>query len=153
MRLGDKLLDVDGSLAFKRNGLELLGIKLDVLSLGDLIAFYDVARLDFVARLGVDLAVSDPMPGFLVELMEADLLAFGSRGIESDRTRDQRELEIAFPIGTRGHDGTPTQPAQRRICALRGRSQLGTNDVLLSFCVAAWTPSKVRQCAGVSRIG
>jgi hypothetical protein len=54
-----------------------------------------------VARLGIDFAVSDPMPGFLVELMEADFLAFGSRGIESDRTRDQRELEIALPIGTR----------------------------------------------------
>lgn len=35
----------------------------------------DIARFDFIARFGVDLAVLDPIAGILVELMEADLLS------------------------------------------------------------------------------
>jgi hypothetical protein len=118
LRFWNKLIYFDRTLAFDRNGLQFFGIEFYVLSLGDFIALNDVARLHFVPALSIDLAVSDSMPGLLIKLMETDLFSLGCCRIKSDRARDERELEVTFPIGTRGHDDTPTQPALRRICAL-----------------------------------
>ena len=44
------------------------------------------------------------MTGVLVELMEADFLAFASRWKQGDRTGDEGQLQVAFPIGARGHE-------------------------------------------------
>jgi hypothetical protein len=49
------------------------------LVLGDLVSFDDVRLLDFVARLGIYLAVADAVAGLFVELIEADLFPLRSR--------------------------------------------------------------------------
>jgi len=47
---------------------------------------------------------ADPVAGLLVKLMEADLLSLTGRGKKRDRARDEGQLEVAFPIGARGHE-------------------------------------------------
>src|ERR1700730_9059600 len=84
--LGHELVDVDRALALDRDGFKLLGIKLDVIALADLVAFNDVGGLDLIPVLGIDLAVHDAVPSLLVELMEADLLALGGGGKQCNRT-------------------------------------------------------------------
>jgi hypothetical protein len=79
----------------------------DVLPLADLIAFDDLGGIDLIAGFGIDLLVLDPIAGLFVDLMEADLLPLGGRRIEGDRTRGEGELDVAFPIRTRGHGLTP----------------------------------------------
>ena len=64
--LRHELVDVDCALALDRDGFELFGIKLDVLALADLVALDDVGGLDLVAAFGIDLAVFDAMPVFLL---------------------------------------------------------------------------------------
>ena len=100
---GNELVDLDGALAFDRDGFQLVRIKLDVFALVDLEAFDDVGGFDFVAGFGIDLAIPNAVAGFLIELMEADLLAFAGRRIKRDRAGDERQLQIAFPVRTRGH--------------------------------------------------
>jgi hypothetical protein len=78
----NEAVNLDGALAFERDGLKLLGLHLDVFALGDFIALDDIADLDLVAAFGVDLAIFDAMARVLVELMEADLLAFRAGGEE-----------------------------------------------------------------------
>ena len=65
--------------------------------------------------LGVHLAVANTIAGLFVELVETDFFPLGSRRIKGDGTRDQRQLEVAFPIRTRGHDILHTNEL-RRIC-------------------------------------
>src|ERR1700746_443827 len=86
------------------HGFEFHGIKLNVLAIADLIALDDVGGLDLLPALGIDLAVFDPMPGFLVDLMEADPLALRRGGKKSDRAGNEGELEIALPVGTGRHN-------------------------------------------------
>jgi hypothetical protein len=50
------------------------------------------------------LSVSNTVAGLFVDLIEADFLSLTARRKQSDRTRYQRELQVAFPIRTRGHD-------------------------------------------------
>ena len=59
------------------------------------------------AGVRVHLLVSDAVAGLLVELMEADLLALRRRRVHGDRAGDERELQVAFPVRTRGHGLTP----------------------------------------------
>ena len=99
----DKFIDIDRAFALNRNGFELLGCEFDVLAFCDLVAFYDVRLLDIVACLSVHLAVTYAIASLFVELIEADFLPLGCRRVEGDGTRDERQLEIAFPIRTRGH--------------------------------------------------
>ncbi len=92
------------------NGFELLGIKLDILTLADLIALDDVLRRHLIASFSIDLAIPDPVTGLFVELMEADLLAFGRGWEQRDRTRNERQLQITFRIRTGwGHGISATQ--------------------------------------------
>ena len=60
--------------------------------------------LDLAPGLGVDLLVPDAIAGLLVELMEADLLPLGGRRKQRDRTGDEREFQVAFPVRARGHE-------------------------------------------------
>jgi hypothetical protein len=69
-----------------------------------LVAFDDVGGLHLIAALCVDLLIFDPMAGVLVDLMKADLLSLAGRGEKRDWARDEGQLQIAFPIGARGHD-------------------------------------------------
>ena len=98
-----ELVDLDRALALDRDRFQLFRLELEVLALADLVALDDVGRLDLVAGVGIDLAILDAMAGVLVELVEADLFALAGRGKERDRARDQGQLQIAFPIRTRGH--------------------------------------------------
>src|ERR1700730_9060142 len=84
--LGHELVDVDRALALDRDSFELLGIKLDIFTLSDLIALDDICRIHFIRRFCIHLAVLDTVASFLVELMEADLLALGGGWKQSNRT-------------------------------------------------------------------
>jgi hypothetical protein len=64
--LGHKLVDVDCALALNRDGFELLGIKLDIVALPDLVALDDICRIHFVAGFRIDLAVFNAVPGLLI---------------------------------------------------------------------------------------
>jgi len=75
LALGHELVDFNRALALQRDRLEFFRIDFDVFALADLVTLNDVARLDFVARIRIDLAVLDPIAGVLVELMEADFLS------------------------------------------------------------------------------
>jgi hypothetical protein len=83
--LGHELVDVDRALALDRDSFELLGIKLDIFTLSDLIALDDICRIHLIGRFGIDLAVLDTVAGFLIELMEADLLALGGDRLDMRR--------------------------------------------------------------------
>jgi len=45
------------------------------LALADFIAFDDIAGLDLIASLSIDLAIFDAIAGVLVDLMKADLFS------------------------------------------------------------------------------
>src|SRR5262249_20062350 len=90
--------------------------------------------LDRVAGFGIDLAVLDAISSFLVDLMEADLLSLGRCREEGDRTRDQRELEVAFPVCAWCHGRSPKQETTLDV------SGYGTRSV----------PSRARTGSGTS---
>jgi hypothetical protein len=100
-----------------------LGLELDVVAFGDLVALDDVACIYLLAGLRIDLAILDAMAGALVDLMEADLLALGGGREERDRTRDERELEVTLPVRARRHRRTPmrnaTIPRRVQFCVPR----------------------------------
>jgi hypothetical protein len=87
--LRDELIDFDGPRALKRNGVELVGIKLDV-AFADLVSVNDGLRWDFVAGLDIDPLVLDAVAGLFIELVEADFFALAARRVEGDRA-DTRE--------------------------------------------------------------
>jgi hypothetical protein len=93
----------EGVLALDSDGFEFFRVEFDVLALTQLVAFDDVVLRHLVASLGINLAIPDAVAGFLVELVEADLFAFGCGWEQCDRTRNERQLEITFPVCTRGH--------------------------------------------------
>src|ERR1700738_275219 len=74
--LGHELVDVDRALALDRDSFELLGIKLDIFTLSDLIALDDICRIHLIGRFGIYITVLDAMASLLIELVKADLLAF-----------------------------------------------------------------------------
>ena len=88
--------------AFDRNGVDLIVLDENVLVLGDLVAAALLAGLDRLARDIVDELLAQPVAGLAVDLAERDTLARRGRGVERDRALDERELEVALPIGTRG---------------------------------------------------
>jgi len=97
-------VDVDGALALDRYGFELFRLDFQVFAFADFVPFDDVGALDLVAGISINLAILDPIAGLLVKLVKADLLSLTGRREQSDRARDEGQLEIAFPIGARGHD-------------------------------------------------
>jgi hypothetical protein len=79
-------------LALDGDRFQLFGLKLEVFALADLVALDDVRRFDFIAGVGVDLAIFDlaifdAMAGVLVELVEADLFALAGRRKKREGTR------------------------------------------------------------------
>jgi hypothetical protein len=103
-----ELINLDDAFAVDGDGLELLWFKLDILALGDLVAFNDVATIHLITGFGVDFPVAEAIAGLFIELMEADLFSLGSRRKQRDGARDERELEVAFPIRARGHESLLT---------------------------------------------
>src|SRR6516225_877229 len=99
-----EFVDLDRSLALDAERLKLFGLDRDVFALAHFVAFDDVGRVDLVSGLGIDLSVFDTIARLFIELVEADLFSLTARGEECDRTRYEREFQIAFPIRTWGHD-------------------------------------------------
>src|SRR5262249_19701174 len=113
--LWDELIDIDHAFALQCDGLELLRFQLDVIALADLVSLDDVVRFDLASGFGIYFFVLDPVAGLLMDLVKADLFALRGGGKQRDRTRDERQLEVAFPVRTRSHGthsilgGTRTQ--------------------------------------------
>jgi hypothetical protein len=94
--------------ALHLDGFELVVVDFDVHALVDFVAPALVLGFDRLARPFVDQLLAQTVAGLLVDLPKRDALGRGSGGTERDRTRDERELEITFPICTRRHDHTPS---------------------------------------------
>jgi hypothetical protein len=102
--LRNELVDLDRPGGFQRELLKLFLGHFDELVLLEHIALDDVFVGDFLAGVGIDLQILDPMAGLPVELVERDLLRLRSRRIERDRASDQGQTQEAFPVGTWGHE-------------------------------------------------
>jgi hypothetical protein len=85
----DKLIDLDHARAFQRDRIELIRLQLDEVVFAHLVAFDDIVGTNFAVRLGIHFLVLDAVSSFLVDLMKMDLLAFGGRWKQRDRTRDE----------------------------------------------------------------
>src|SRR6516162_6022727 len=70
-----ELVDLDCALALDRYGLKLLGTDLDVGAFANLVPLDDLFGIDLFARFSIDFAILHAVAGFLVQLMEADLLS------------------------------------------------------------------------------
>ena len=105
-----ELLDVDRARALEPDRLELLVLDDDVAVLLDLVAADLVLVLYRLAGLGVDIAAADAVAGLGVEGVEAHLLALARRRGQRHRAGDERELEVALPIGARRHRLPPLPP-------------------------------------------
>ena len=98
-------LDVDGVIALDLDGLELVVLEHDVLALGDLVALGLVLGLDRLAGLLVDELAAHAIAGVAIEGAKRDALGCRRGRVERHRARDERELEIAFPVGPWRHVG------------------------------------------------
>ena len=79
-----ELIDIDGLGAFERDRFHFLVGDLDVFAFGDLVTLDDVLGRDFLAGLGIDLAIADATTGCFVDLIEADFFALGGGRVERD---------------------------------------------------------------------
>ena len=66
--------------------------------LADFVAARFVRRVNGFAGDGIDKLVFEAMAGASVDLPEGDSFGGRSRGIERDRTGDERQLQIALPV-------------------------------------------------------
>ena len=111
-------VDVDGVVALDRDRVDLLVRDLDIGALGVFVAAPLVGSLNRLARHLVDELLAQPVAGLLVDLAEGDALGTAGRGMQRDRARDERELEIALPIRTRRHDKLRWKQLHNRTAAL-----------------------------------
>ena len=77
----------------------------------DLVALHDLVGGNFLACVGIDPEILDPVTGVPIYLIEADFLGVGRRRVQCDRIGDEGKAQKALPIGARGHDATPEQNA------------------------------------------
>ena len=87
------------SMAFVDAGfraLQLVLVERDVAALLDLEAHLDVVGVDLPARLLRHLAVADPRPGLLVQLVEVDVVVTDG-GVRLHRHADQTEADVSAP--------------------------------------------------------
>ena len=98
-------VDLDSVVALDRKGVEFVVLDQDIGVLGVLVAAALILALDRFARDLVDQLLAQPVAGLLVDLAERDPLVARCAGVEGDRTGDERELEVALPIRTRGSHG------------------------------------------------
>src|SRR5260370_19970164 len=95
-----KAVDLDGMGALDLDRFELRILHDEVLALGDLVAAAFVFRGDRLAGLFIDELLAQAIAGGLVDLPKCDALGGRARRMQRNRTGDQGELEIAFPVGT-----------------------------------------------------
>ena len=102
-RARHELFDVDRMRALDLDLVELVVGDQQVRVLGDGIALRLVLVLDHVPRLGVDELPLHLVAGLAVDGVERDARRGARGGIEVDSAGDQGKLQIAFPVGARGH--------------------------------------------------
>jgi hypothetical protein len=90
--------------------LHLLRLDLNVLAFGDLVTAALVVLVDGLAGLLVDHLLAQAVAGAAVDLVEVRLLGLTGGRKKRDRTGDERQLEIALPVGAAGsgHDDLRT---------------------------------------------
>ena len=98
-------VDFDGVVAVDRDGVEFVVIHRDVGVLGVLVAAALVLGLDRLARDLVDQLLPQSIAGLLVDLTKRHPLGRRRAGVERDGARDERKLEVAFPIRADGGHG------------------------------------------------
>ncbi len=106
--------DLERMRALDLDLLDLLVLDLNVLALADLVAAADVLLVHRLGGLRIDQLLLEPVAGLLVDPVERHSLRAGRSRIQSDRTGYQRELQVALPISTRGHDYSYNSSAHRR---------------------------------------
>src|SRR5262249_48967088 len=123
-----KAVDVDCVGALDLDLLDLVVLDLEILALADLVAAADVILLDKIAGLRIDQLLLQPIAGLLVDAVEGDALGRRRRGIERDRTRDERKLEVSLPVGTRGHVISLTRGFGGRMVHCRAPHIISSSD-------------------------
>src|SRR5262249_31426166 len=96
----DEVLDLDRPARLGRERLEVLVRDHHVLARRHLVSLHDLLARDLVAARVGDLAVPDPGPGPLLELVEAHVAAPGC-GQDLDRHADEPEADGSTPDGAR----------------------------------------------------
>src|SRR4029077_12761563 len=72
----------------------------------NLVALDLVFGLDDVAGLRIDRLVADAVAGLAIDDVQANPGRRARCGVHRDRARDERELQVSLPDGTRCHDRT-----------------------------------------------
>jgi len=85
---------------FRSRSFELRVLNDEVLALGHLVAAAFVLGGDRLAGLFIDELLAQAIAGGLVDLPEGDALGTRAGRMERNRTGDQSQFEIAFPVGT-----------------------------------------------------
>src|SRR5262245_8450969 len=93
-------VDLDGVGALDLDRFELRILNDEVLALGHLVAAAFVRGGDRLAGLFIDELLAQAIAGGLVDLSEGDALGTRAGRMERNRTGDQSQFEIAFPVGT-----------------------------------------------------
>src|SRR5262249_15993678 len=94
--------DLDGMGALDLDRLELCILDDEVLALGYLVAAAFVFRGDRLAGLFINELLAQPVAGRFVDLPEGDAVGRRAGRMPRNRTGDQRQVEIAFPVRTHG---------------------------------------------------
>lgn len=89
LSLWDELVDVDRTSGFEGDVFQLFLPDLDVRIGVDLESLHDIFGLDFLAGVGIDLEIIDPVACLAVDLIEADLLGIRCRRKQRDRAGDE----------------------------------------------------------------
>src|SRR5215471_9535983 len=95
-----KSVDLDGVGALDLDRFELRILNDEVVALGHLVAAAFVLGGDRLAGLFIDELLAQAIAGGLVDLPEGDALGTRAGRMERNRTGDQSQFEIAFPVGT-----------------------------------------------------
>src|SRR6516164_5839619 len=95
-----KSVDLDGVGALDLDRFELRILNDEVLALGHLVAAAFVLGGGRLAGLFIDELLAQAIAGDLVDLPEGDALGTRAGRMERNRTGDQSQFEIAFPVGT-----------------------------------------------------
>ena len=92
---------------FLLRGLQLLLLHHQELVLADLIPTSPIVGLDHLAGDRIDELLPQAIAGLPVDLPERNSLGGGESRIKANRAGDERKLQIALPMRTRGPYDTP----------------------------------------------
>jgi hypothetical protein len=98
----DELHQVDRAPALQLDLVQLFRIEHHIFVLLDLEAFHDVLGFHR-ANAGRHLLIADALARRLVDLVQRRVLAAVHGGEELNPDGDEREPQIALPVGARGH--------------------------------------------------